>query len=82
MLDIQALKFARSMSRQVASNPLIVTPEWSTNWLRDLYDSFETAVDDGESTENFLKAEEEYIRARDEGRIIVRDPEGSDSSAG
>ena len=79
MLEVQALKFARSFARQV---DLIVTKEWTDNWLRDLYDSFEKAQKDGKSTENFLKAEEEFIRGRHEGRIIVREDDGSGSSAG
>ena len=79
MLDNQALRFARTFAKQV---DLVVTREWMDNWLRDLYVSFEKALKEGKSTENFLKAEEEFIRGRDEGRIIVREDDGSGSSAG
>ena len=79
MLEIQALKFARTFKKQV---DLIVTEEWTRNWLRDLYESHEKAERDGKSTEYFLQAEEEFIRGRHEGRIIVRDDDGSGSSVG
>jgi hypothetical protein len=82
MLEVQAIKFVRSMKRQVASNPLIVTEEWSTNWLRDVYDSFEKAKSEGKPTEVYLQAEEEFLQARQEGRIIVRNDDGSGSSVG
>jgi hypothetical protein len=82
MLEIQALKFARSMRRQVAHNPLIVYRAWADDWLRDLYDSFEKAQKAGKETKYFLEAEEAWVSARSEGRIVIREDDGSDSSDG
>lgn len=82
MLEITALKFARTMKKQVALNPLIVYRAWADDWLRDLYASFEKAVEEGKPTEYFLQAEEEWLSARAEGRIVIREPDGSNSSAG
>ena len=79
MLEIQALKFARTFKKSVE---LILTEEWTRKWLSDLYDSHEKAKKDGKSTEYFLQAEEEFVRGRHEGRIIVRKDDGSGSSAG
>jgi hypothetical protein len=70
MQEVQALKFARSFTRQV---DLVVTQEWVDNWMRDLESSLAVAQNDGKDTENFLKAEEEFVRGCDEGRIIIRD---------
>ena len=82
MLEVQAIKFARSMKRQVTRAPLIVYRAWADNWTKDLVESFEKAKKEGKDTKYFLQAEEEWINALAEGRIVIRDDDGSNSSDG
>lgn len=68
MLEVQALKFVRSFRKQTS---LILSQQWMDDWMRDLYASFERALERGEDTIPFLQAEEEFLKARREGRITI-----------
>ena len=71
MLEVQALRFARMFSRQVA---LVITPAQAQEFQENLQAGKKKALAelDSKALEAFLEADHQFLKAQAEGRLKIR----------